>query len=251
MKTPALDDEMRDSEFARLLEQAYPGPDCPPPEAYLADAALSAAERARIETHADVCPACGAERALARAFDSEPVPAPEAQAIIATLRERAPWRAANVAPHPRFAARRGARRFTLAVPLALAAALVLGVGVVLQMGAPGAPPIGAPGTGAIMRGSGIDVVAPAGEVGALPDSLEWEPVPDAASYRVVLMGVDGETLWQDTIDRPPAVIPPATLASLNPTVRYRWQVEALDENGARIARSETTTFRAGAGPEGR
>lgn len=249
MKTPNAVD-MRDAHVARLLEQAWPGPECPPPEAFLADAALSAEERARIEAHADVCPACGAERTLARAFGAPTMASPEAQAITETLRARAPWRANEAKPDPRFETRRRMRRFAVAVPFALAAAVVLGIGVVLQFGAPGAPPVSAPGTGAVMRGSTIDVVAPAGDVGALPDELEWEPVPDAASYRVAIIGVDGETLWQATVEEPPAAIPPETRANLHPSVRYRWQVEALDERGARIARSEATAFRAETGSGG-
>src|SRR5262245_30311482 len=83
----------RDGPLPSLLAAAYPGQDCPPPESYLRDAELSDAERGRIEAHARSCPACAAERELARSF-GEPVHAQaDTDAIVQKLQTSAPWHA--------------------------------------------------------------------------------------------------------------------------------------------------------------
>jgi hypothetical protein len=246
MTTPIADENGMDSELERWLARAYPGPDCPPPEAWLSDSGATDAERARLDAHADACPACAAERALARAFEAGGEPSADVEAIVARLRKGAPWRQADVAPIS-FATRRSGRRRPLAtflaLPLAMAAALVLAVGAILRFGAPGAPPVGAPGTGAVMRGNEIEVVAPRGELAAVPEALTWVDVPDAASYRVSILGVDGEELWSERVSGSPATLDETSKNTLHAAVRYRWQVEALDADGARIAWSNATPFR--------
>ena len=115
-------------------------------------------------------------------------------------------------------------------------------------------PVGAPGTGAVMRGNEIEVVGPAGELPAVPGALTWIDVPDAASYRVSILGVDGEELWSERISGSPATLDETSKSTLHPAVRYRWQVEALDAEGTRIAWSNITPFRIQPGtgePDGR
>jgi len=252
MSNSTTNDDEIDPRLRELLARAYPGPDCPPPEVWLPDAALSAEERARIEAHAQTCPACAAERELAVAFAGDDPAKKDAalskdtDAIVRRLKDNAPWRSrAAPASTPidlRSRARRRRGPFP-GVPLALAAGIVLTLGVVLRVAGPHAPPLGAPGAGAVLRGGEIETSSPAGDVASAPESLRWREVPGAASYRVSVIGVDDETLWSATVAGPPAELPESTLATLHASVLYRWQVEALDGNGARIAWSKPTPFR--------
>ena len=244
MNTSTADEHEHDARLGRMLRQAWPGPDCPPPEAYLPDAELSDAERTRVETHARTCPGCAAERALARSFEAASAPDSDRDAIVQQLRAAAPWRARpatvtsidrarSAGPAPR-------RRSIVGLPLAMAAGVLLAVGVVFQIVERQAPPIGAPGTNMIMRGSEIETVAPRGEIAEAPDALQWRDVPDAASYRVTILGVDGEPVWSGNATGSPAQLPDMALTSMHPTVLYRWQVEAMNANGQRIAWSKPT-----------
>ena len=251
MNTPMADENERDARLGRLVMQAWPGPDCPPPEVYLRDADLSDAERARVESHARVCPACAAERELARSFDADAALDEDTSAIVQRLRDEAPWhpRTTTVSSLDQARDRRSQRRRSfIGIPLAMAAAVLVAIGAITQLLGPHAPPIGAPGAGTMMRGSEIETVAPEGDIPQQPDALEWRDVPDAASYRVTILGVDGDPVWSGTSAGSPAQLPDAALTAMHPTVLYRWQVEAMNANGARIAWSKPTPFRFEAAP---
>jgi hypothetical protein len=249
MNTRMADENERDERLGRMLRQAWPGPDCPPPEAYLRDAELSDAERARVESHAGVCPACAAERELARGFDADTALDEDTSAIVQRLRDDAPWhrRTTTVSSLEQARDRRSRpRRAFIGIPLAMAAAVLVAIGAITQLLGPNAPPIGAPGAGTVMRGSEIETGAPDGDISQRPDVLQWRDVPDAASYRVTILGVDGDPVWSGTSAGSPAQIPDAALTAMHPTVLYRWQVEAMNANGARIAWSKPKPFRFGA-----
>jgi hypothetical protein len=251
MNTFTANDDEIDPRVRELLTHAYPGPDCPPPEVWLDDAPLAAEERARIDAHAQSCPACAAERDLARAFAGEPAKkgaalSKDADAVVRRLRDNAPWRsrpASTATVHDIRSAGSRRRRPFPGVPLALAAGIVLTLGVVLRLAGPQAPPLGAPGAGDILRGGAIETSAPSGDVAVTPEDLRWREVPGAASYRVSVIGVDDEPLWDATVDNPPAALPESVKEALHASVLYRWEVEALDGNGAKIAWSKPTPFR--------
>jgi|KBSSwiStaDraftv2_1062776.scaffolds.fasta_scaffold61863_2 hypothetical protein len=249
MNTPTADEHEHDARLAHMLRQAWPGLDCPPPEVYLPDAELSDAERARFESHARTCPGCAAERALARSFEAGAPVDDDRDAIVQQLRDEAPWRSrpatVTTIGHARSGGRTRRRSF-IGLPLAMAAGVLLAVGVVFQLVGRQAPPIGAPGTG-IMRGSEIETVAPEGDIAQEPDALRWHDVHDAASYHVTILGVDGDPVWSGSTAASPAQLPDAALTAMHPTVLYRWQVEAMNANGQRIAWSKPTPFRFEAG----
>ncbi|HBL29817.1 MAG TPA: hypothetical protein DD490_23520 [Acidobacteria bacterium] len=246
------------------LQAAY-APDagaCPPPEAFLAAerADLSPAGQQAIDAHADRCPACAAERDLARLFDAAPAEAGVAPEDLEHVVSRlaaptaAPARS-NVVPFP------GPRRPAPAAPaapartvsrsllrFAAAAVLVLGFGLtwrVLQ-----APPdLPTPEVGGALRGATVEVVAPVGEVADLPAELRWGAVPGAAGYRVRLTTVDGSVLWEAATQTPVAPLPADLAGRLHRAVRYTWTVEALDPQGGRLAISPPVGFQAKPRPE--
>jgi len=220
---------------------------CPLPEAFLEaeSGALTAAEKRRLDEHADRCPACAAERDLARLFDAGPqapgVPAEDLSFVVSRLEGASAVRTrqAKVVPLVRKPSGRTIWQW------AAAAMVILAAGLMLQLMRPGAPPLPAPPeNGGAMRGGEVEVISPVGEVSAVPSELRWAPRPGAASYRVTLSTVDDTILWQATVPGPPARLPAGVAGGLNRAVVYLWRVEALDAAGNRIAASEPERFRA-------
>ncbi|HEX9942974.1 MAG TPA: zf-HC2 domain-containing protein [Thermoanaerobaculia bacterium] len=237
------------------LRAAYAGAEtgCPPPEAFLEaeSGALTPAERRRLDEHAGRCPACAAERDLARAFDAGPaapgVRAEDVDFVVSRLETASPVRTATpsgarkVVPFP--AARRPAA--WPAWRLAAAALVVLAAGLIFQLARPGAPPLPPPAEqGGMVRGGEVEAVSPVGEVAGLPAELRWMPRPGAVSYRVSLSTVDDTVLWEATVPGPPARLPAGVVQGLHRAVVYVWRVEALDAAGKRLAASEPVRFRA-------
>jgi hypothetical protein len=230
---------------------------CPPPEAFLEAEAegLSPAERRALDEHAARCPACAAERDLARLFDAAPEEAgvrPEdLDFVVSRLQETAPARSAtpNIVPFPG-PRRAEAPRSRSFLRFAAAALLVIGAGLgyrALQTPDPALPP---PELGGVMRGSEVEAVSPVGDVAEIPAELRWVVVEGAASYRVRITAVDGSVLWEGTASTPPALLPAEVAGRLHRAVLYTWTVEALDPSGARLASSEPVQFKVRPVPEG-
>jgi hypothetical protein len=242
------------------LRAAYAGEEavCPPPEAFLAEELerLAPEERRRLDEHADRCPACAAERDLARTFDASPeaegVLPEDVGFVVSRLEAASPVRKGKVVAFPAAAPKPAPKSPARSVAwrLAAAAILVLGAGLLFQLSRPGAPPLPAPGTGTVVRGGEVAAVSPVGEVAGIPSELRWEPRPGAASYRVRLSTVDDTVLWETTVAAPPARLPAPVAGQLHRAVVYVWTVEALDASGARVAVSEPIQFRARPDPEG-
>jgi hypothetical protein len=236
------------------LRETYQDAGCPPPEAYLAEelAALSPADRRRLEEHADRCPACAAERDLARSFDDGPVslPAADVDFVASRLEEASPVRPSRgrVVPfRPRTAVAAPVSRRTGSPAWRIAAALFMVLGAVLlfQLTRPGGPPaLPAPGTEGVFRGGEIEPIAPVGEIAVVPDEFLWERVEGARSYKIRLLAVDDAVLWETAVPAPPARLPAEVFGSLHPAVSYTWTVEALGPMGERLAVSEPVQFRA-------
>jgi hypothetical protein len=225
---------------------------CPPPEAFLeAEAgALDPEARRRLLEHAERCPACAAERDLARLFDAGPEAGdvrPEDVAYVVGRLEGRPHTAGQVVPFP--AARR--RPAVWVGRLAAAAMILLAAGLFLQryLAAPSLPPPPISPSSGVVRGGEVEPLAPVGDVEAVPAELRWAPRPGAVSYRVRLQTVDDTVLWEATVPAPPARLPAEVARRLQRAVVYVWSVEALDAQGARLASSEPVRFRARPEPE--
>lgn len=232
-----MTDKASIGEWIRL---AYEG--CPPAEAYLAEelATLDTAARERLETHAQGCAACAAERDLARAFEAEASAAEvrDVERIARRLERRPPhgrerrwWSSgwAGLARRPAF-------------QLGIAAVLVIGVGLGIRDAA--SPPRLGPGPGeSAIRSSTLEVVAPLGELVEMPGALAWRGVDEASRYRVTVRGVDDSELWSVESRQATVAVDAALAARLREGVWYSWTVEALDEAGNRVAWSPETRFR--------
>jgi hypothetical protein len=240
-----------------------PAAGCPPAEAWLEEelAARTPEERRRLEAHAAHCPACAAERDLARGFDAgaEGVRPEDVAFVVSRLEAASPVRksvpaGARVVPFP------GPRQVAppQAPPsrmrdwrrLAAAAVVILAAGLGYQLFRPTAPPLPVPPSGGVVRGGEVEAVSPVGEVAGIPAELRWTPRPEASSYRVRLAAVDDTVLWEATVPAPPARLPGEVIRSLHRAVVYVWSVEALGPAGERIGISEPARFRARPETEG-
>jgi len=223
----------RDSE--QLLAEAYAGTrGCPAPETFL-DAAwndLARAERDAIEKHVERCPACAAERELARVFDAEPGSGGVSSNDVA-------WVVSRVQSRPL----EDKRRWPASWGLAAAAVVVLGLALGLIALRRDAPALPEPGSSApVFRSSAIQQTEPGGTVAEVPPSLRWSPVEHATEYRVRLTAVDDVVLWETHVSGPEAVLPDELRGRLHRAVLYRWSVDALEKNGAILARSGPIEF---------
>lgn len=225
---------------------------CPPPEVWLSleSGELPEAERRRLEEHAASCPACSAERALARLFVAPPAEdlaarGEDVDAIVARL-------AALDLPKTKrplefSAARSDSRRQPAfgfsgwAGRLAAVLALATGLGIYLQP-RPTPPALPDPTVETVRRGADLRALSPAGEFPAMPSEFLWEETPGASSYRVTLRAVDDEVLWQGTFPGSSAPLPGDVARRLHPEVAYLWSVEALDASGGRLAASDPVRF---------
>jgi hypothetical protein len=213
---------------------------CPPPEDWLRleTGEATPEERRRLEEHAARCPACASEREMARLFAEAPegVKDEDVDYIVAKLE------AMNLPRQPIPLAFPSRRRPALAWAARLAALLVLALAVGLFFRAGQAPPLPDPGAGEVYRGGHLRPIGPSGEISEMPREFRWEGVEGARSYRVTLRAVDDTVLWQETVTVPSARLPEGVAGGLHPAVLYRWNVEALDERGARLAASEPVRF---------
>ena len=257
------------------LRAAYePGAGCPPPERYLEAEMgdLPEDERRRLEEHSRACPACAAERDLARLFSAAPdeagVPAEDVQSVVSHLEAASPVAPAAPAPPAPggrvvpFPSRPAPQPEAAPAPvrpasswrawrMAATAVLAIGGAMTLWTVRPGGPPPlpPPPGDSEVLRGTDLEALSPLGEIVAVPGELQWRERPGARSYRVTLRTVDDQELWTAAVPAPPALLPAEVRGRLQPAVAYTWTVEAFDATGARLAVSEPTRFRVRPEPE--
>jgi hypothetical protein len=271
----------------QALRSAYaPEQGCPPPEVWLSREAadLPMEERHRLAEHAEHCPACVAERELARRFEAPPEEVarrredvdalvarlesafregpgrPAAKVIpIAEGRQRrhsreprqptaypVPETAPEAAPGALPEAERAERRRPGLRPvlgLLAAAMLALAFAALLELRTTAAPPLPAPAGPGVVRGAELAAVSPRGDLAAIPRELRWEEIAGASRYRWRLISVDGTILREETASGSPVPVPPDLARALQPAVLYTWTIEALDDQGRRIAVSEPVRFR--------
>ena len=236
-----------------LMHEAYErSGECPAPERLLPSSmnAASPAEKKQIEEHVERCAACAAESSLAREFEASPEEAAtlkdDVDHVQATLsgariaRGRSPG---STAPASVGTSRSRYRNFRT-WGLAAAAVFVLAVVGFVATLQPLAPPLPSLSEETTVRGSRLELVRPLGELRAIPERFEWEAVPGAAGYRVRVVAVDDTVLFESAVNDRFLDLSADFVDSLRPAVVYRWRVEALDEDGMRLAWSEEARFRA-------
>lgn len=184
--------------------------ECPPPEALLAIVERTGNETDRLATldHVMTCARCRLDLDLLRTA---------AVAAEETMAE----------PVIPVGGVRGGlvRRFPLR-PLAIAAGLVVAVGIGLLSRKPGERP-------PLLRGSAHTVVLIAPEHRSDGSTLlRWRPLPDAMRYRVEVFAATGRTVVTDTVADSAFLLPAAATAGREE--QLRWMVTALHGDGHEV-----------------
>jgi hypothetical protein len=94
-----------------------------------------------------------------------------------------------------------------------------------------------------VRGTVLEVETPVGPLVEIPQELAWQGLGGTQQYVVWLEAVDGQVLFQGETVSTELTLPKELTDGLQVGVAYYWWVEALNEQGARLARSEQVRFR--------
>ncbi|MEZ5313738.1 MAG: hypothetical protein R2862_08865 [Thermoanaerobaculia bacterium] len=237
----------------RMRELLTPAADCPPLER-LVDALFAAeatAEQRQLLEHAGGCASCAAEIDLAGGFDAKPRSEAEAAELaeVSRILEARRGTAAPVSQGARILPMRERRIPASRVAphwsrWAAAAMILLGIGLALRLGGPGAPPA-LPGVSAsgIVRGSDLVLEAPLGELAGRPDRFVWQAVQSATRYRVEIRDALGEPLWSGESTGTELGLPQEASPRIESMVSYQWTVIAYDGEDKVVARATPATFR--------
>ena len=89
----------------------------------------------------------------------------------------------------------------------------------------------------------ILMITPSAAVRAADLHLSWQPVEDAASYRLHVETVTGSIVIDGLTVTDPDWIPPLDALPAFTPGEYRWSVEARDDSDQPLCRSELESFR--------
>ncbi len=124
------------------------------------------------------------------------------------------------------------------IPVALAAAVVLGLGAVLIWRARN------PGVPDLERGGSLSLlpIAPQGEIGgtAGPITITWRSATGVARYELTVVRGDGTPLYAVATPDTSVTLPDSI--TLEPEREYRWQVTGRSVSGS-VLQSPVTRFR--------
>lgn len=223
--------------LSESLREAMSSQDCPSPEDYLRleSGEATPEEARRLLEHAERCPACAAERDMARVFHAGPEPGEDVDFVVERLESL------RLHETPRPLELRPRRKAVARWVGSLAALLALAVGLSVYT-AQKAPPLPERGRAEVFRGAEIQDLQPSGEFPEVPRQFRWSAIEGATSYRVTLRAVDETVLWEESVTQPSARLPEEVARGLYPAVLYAWTVEALNERGERLAASEPVRF---------
>jgi hypothetical protein len=194
---------------------------------------------AALATHIDDCAYCKTEIELLRSFVQCDIPAEDAASVAAIVRrlDRAP--VPRPIPFP-------VRRKTWIRPTALAAAgILVAVGIGLQLRQSGPPALRNTGSSSadVYRSRSLAILSPSGDLQTSPAEARWESAPGAANYRVRLLEVDGNELWNSTTTGTTIAFPDSIRNLMAPAKTLALTVEAFNARNQKLAESPKVNFR--------
>jgi hypothetical protein len=234
----------RPSEREILRKALAPAGDCPPIERLEACLDANAAPQ-DLMRHLESCGYCRTELDLLRSFHAGPRDAAEVEAVNLV---------AECLRTPRLPLGEGVsdpwwkRIFQtrwLSPALVVAASLLIAVAVGVQWRRTSIPYLHVPSQPdqEVLRSGTVKIVAPAGDIRVPPTLIQWQPVPDAAQYRVSLLEVDRTEIWSASTTEIQLDIPASEKAKILPAKTLLLQVVAFDSSGRKLAESQLVAFR--------
>ena len=224
-------------------EAASAGKDCLPLET-LEKLAENAAADAKAAAHLKSCAHCQTELSMLKSFVAATPSADEGAAvgwIVAQLQRQqaAPARQSSLARIPFW------RNFFRVPYLAGAAAMiaVLALGISLYNSGPDHTGPSQPGSNIGVYRGNFKLLSPTGDLAQAPAEFRWEAVPGAASYKVELTDVIGQSLATATSTQPQLTATPEMKAAMHGGMPVNWKVTAYDASGKRIADSTGGSFK--------
>ncbi len=118
--------------------------------------------------------------------------------------------------------------------------LLAGLGWWLTLSSP--PPMPELVEGTVRRGATVEPLFPIGKLLLMPEELRWRPINGATHYRVELLDVGGEALWESITEDTEVPLPESLRQGLHEGVVYLWSVEALGAEGRPLALSLKQRF---------
>jgi len=91
-----------------------------------------------------------------------------------------------------------------------------------------------------VRGAAMTVVAPTGDLTAVPDRFEWKALGENVEYRVTLS--NHKVIWTGTTTETKIAVPEDIRTKLKTGERYTWQVKAYSQKGTLLAISRASQF---------
>lgn len=211
-------------------------------EGRLAPHALASAR-----VHLDACPKCRAELDLFHNFQAAEASPGEAADLAWISNQLKPTR--QPAPPPPTEARLPWWR-TLFAPSSLprlawvAASVLVLVSVSLYLRGTRQPALDLPGNDpGVLRSAEIRLLAPTGDLTAIPTQFQWQPVPGAARYEIRLLEIDRTEIFKASATAATLPVPGDLSPRITPRKTLLWQVSAFSPDGRKLAESPLTQFR--------
>jgi anti-sigma factor RsiW len=226
-------------EHQRSILQSALGrtPNCPQ-----IDVLAAAEKNSEVRRHLDSCARCQAEVALLHQFESSQPDPEEAESlrwIEAQLAQRTVT--ANSVPANTRIAARPSRKFGAWRLLGWTASVAIVIAVFVYQ-RPLDPVHPSDGQSPVWRSTQFAVVGPTGDLVAAPSSLSWESVPNAATYRVRVMEIDGTVIWSASISGTTAELPRKVVSVMVPGRTLLWDVSAWNAAVEKIGATDLQTI---------
>lgn len=219
-----------------VLKKAWARADACPEVSHL----LDGLERgdAAMKAHAEECARCAAEALLFRNITSGPMPSNRAVRAVDERVRSALGRGEDGARRRGNWLSRLLRPVVLTPVITAAAVLLVMVGIRVQQHGTPAP------YESVERSQTVELLSPKGQILEAPSILRWSRVEGAASYRVRILEVDRNILWEASTNTSDAAIPSNIQKQALPGKRLLWTVEAFNSKKEVVARGTQDFTRA-------
>jgi hypothetical protein len=204
----------------------------------------------RLAKHFETCTYCQTEVHLLKKFLAEDALAQEPDAAIAAeqLRKRSKqiFRQAFPVPEPTPWWRPAFTMTRMAqASLAMAAVLLVAAAIVFLRSTPSQPQLEARNqTGQeVLRSGSFALLSPAGDLQERPKEIVWEKVPQASSYQIHLLAVDGSEVWKATTADTRMELPASVREQIVPAKTLLAEITAFDSSGAQVGATGQVRFR--------